>query len=96
MLASAATELIMSGFDAWKYRADREATILAYSQTERGGADTCDCAGCRNFRVTRVDCFPPEFIALLSELAADSDDVAQAFRDDVAHRSDMIAPTVPT
>jgi hypothetical protein len=26
---------------------------------------------------------------------ADSDDVAQAFRDDVAYRNDMIAPTIP-
>lgn len=61
----------MPDFDEWKYRADREATILAYGQTERGGADTCDCAGCRNFRAVRADCFPPEFIALLGQLGID-------------------------
>jgi hypothetical protein len=27
---------------------------------------------------------------------ADSDDVAQAFRDDVAHRSEMMSPTIPS
>ena len=71
MLATTTSELIMSRFDAWKYRADRDATVVAYGQTECGGADTCDCAGCRNFRVARADCFPPEFIALLGELGID-------------------------
>jgi hypothetical protein len=61
----------MSDFDAWKYLADRDATVLAYAQTERGGADTCDCAGCRNFRAARADCFPPDFIALLGQLGID-------------------------
>jgi hypothetical protein len=61
----------MSNFDEWKYRADRDATTLAYSRTDRGGADTCDCAGCRNFRAARADCFPPEFIALLGQLGID-------------------------
>jgi len=71
MLADASCELIMSDFDEWKYRADRDATILAYGRIERGGADTCDCAGCRNFRAARDDCFPPEFIALLAQLGID-------------------------
>jgi hypothetical protein len=71
MLADDAGELIMASFGEWKYRADRDATILAYSQTERGGVDTCDCAGCRNFRVARSDCFPPEFIELLGQLGID-------------------------
>lgn len=61
----------MSDFDEWKYRADRDATILAYARTERGGSDTCDCAGCRNFRAARADCFPAEFIALLGQLGID-------------------------
>jgi hypothetical protein len=71
MPADALRELTMADFDEWKYRVDRDATILAYSRTERGGADTCDCAGCRNFRTARPDCFPPEFIALLSQLGID-------------------------
>src|SRR5262245_30546210 len=61
----------MSGFGQWKYTADREATILAYGRTERGRADTCDCAGCRNFRVARAACFPARFLALLDELGID-------------------------
>jgi hypothetical protein len=51
----------MSSFGQWKYTADRDATILAYGRTERGGADTCNCAGCRNFRVARADSFPADF-----------------------------------
>jgi len=54
-----------------KYTADRAATILAYGRTERGGADTCDCAGCRNFRVARAEAFPTEFLALLDKLGVD-------------------------
>src|SRR5215204_3861594 len=61
----------MSDLDEWKYHADRDATILAYGRTERGGADTCDCAGCRNFRAARGDCFTREYIALLGQLGID-------------------------
>lgn len=61
----------MSGFGQWKYTADRDATILAYGRTERGGADTCNCADCRNFSVARADSFPAEFLALLVELGID-------------------------
>ena len=61
----------MSSFGQWKYTADRDATILAYSRTERGGADTCNCADCRNFRVARADTFPAGFLALLDELGID-------------------------
>jgi hypothetical protein len=61
----------MSSFGQWKYTADRDATILAYGRTERGGADTCNCAGCRNFRVARADSFPADFLALLDKLGVD-------------------------
>jgi hypothetical protein len=71
VLADASRELKMSNFDDWKYKVDRDATISAYARTERGGSDTCDCAGCRNFRVVRADCFPREFNALLDQLGID-------------------------
>jgi hypothetical protein len=61
----------MSSFGQWKYTADRDATILAYGRTERGGADTCDCADCRNFRVARAGSFPAGFLALLYKLGID-------------------------
>ena len=54
-----------------KYTADRDATILAYGRTERGGADTCNCAGCRNFRLARAESFPTEFLALFDKLGID-------------------------
>jgi hypothetical protein len=61
----------MSSFGQWEYTVDRKATILAYSRTERGGADTCNCADCRNFRVARAVSFPAEFLALLDKLGID-------------------------
>lgn len=64
-------ELIMSGFGDWKYTADRDATISAYGRTEWGGADTCDCANCRNFRVARTRVFPDKFLTLLDQLGID-------------------------
>ena len=61
----------MSSFGEWKYTADRDATIIAYGRAERGGADTCDCANCRNFRVARARVFPNEFLTLLDRLGID-------------------------
>lgn len=63
--------LISSRFGNWKYSADRNATMLAYSRTEHGGADTCDCAPCRNFRVVRTHVFPDKFLKLLEQLGVD-------------------------
>jgi hypothetical protein len=54
-----------------KYCVDRDATTLAYSQGGKGGADTCNCSGCRNFRLARAKVFPAEFIALLDQLGID-------------------------
>ena len=61
----------MPDFGRWKYSVDRDATIRAYGQTDHGGADTCDCAGCRNFRLARAQVFPADFLALLDELGID-------------------------
>jgi hypothetical protein len=61
----------MSILGEWKYIVDREATRLAYAQADRGGVDTCDCNGCRNFRVARDGVFPPRFLALLDKLGID-------------------------
>jgi hypothetical protein len=61
----------MPTFGTWAYSVDRAATIRAYSAVEQGGADTCLCAGCRNFRLARADVFPTAFLALLEELGID-------------------------
>jgi len=79
LVANCSPELIVPDFDKWKYRADRDATVLAYGRTERGGADRCDCAGCRNFRAARAHCFPPEFIALLGQLGIDPNKDAEVY-----------------
>jgi hypothetical protein len=61
----------MSSFGEWKYTADRDATMIAYGRAERGGADTCDCAGCRNFRVALARVFSDKFLTLLERLGID-------------------------
>ena len=61
----------MAVFGEWKYSVDRDATRLAYQQVDRGGVDTCDCNGCRNFRVVREQVFPAQFLALLDVLGID-------------------------
>jgi|SRR5579864_6172558 len=61
----------MPSFGKWKYSIDREATIVAYREADRGGVDRCDCVWCRNFRVARAQVFPAEFHALLDQLGID-------------------------
>jgi hypothetical protein len=58
-------------FGEWEYVADRNATARAYALAERGGADACGCAGCRNFRLARARIFPARFLELLDELGID-------------------------
>jgi len=69
----------MPSFGHWVYTADRDATIEAYSQIERGGADRCDCAWCRNFRKVRPQVFPSEFLALLGVLGIDPNKDAEVY-----------------
>lgn len=70
----------MARFGQWKYTADRGATILAYSRAEQGGADRCDCAGCRNFRIARAQVFPAAFLTLLDQLGIDPRKEAEVYR----------------
>lgn len=51
--------------------ADNAATREVYARIACGGADTCNCLPCRNFRLARDDAFPPEFRSLLDELGID-------------------------
>jgi len=70
----------MPTFGRWKYGVDREATLHAYAQVERGGSARCDCAGCRNFRLARARVFPAEFLALLDSLGIDPVKDAEVYR----------------
>jgi hypothetical protein len=58
---------------------DRNATIAAYRGVERGGSDTCECAGCRNFRLARKLAFPDDFISLLDRLGIDPSKDAEVY-----------------
>ena len=57
--------------DRWKYSVDRDATVVAYAQIASGYSDSCDCSGCRNFRLVREQVFPPDFIKALDALGID-------------------------
>jgi hypothetical protein len=58
-------------FGEWKFTIDREATLRAYAQAKAGGADSCSCNGCRNFRLARERAFPRDFLLLLERLGID-------------------------
>ncbi len=61
----------MASFGQWSYSTDRNATERAYSKAEKGGADTCNCVPCRNFRKARTIAFPAAFLTLLDQLGID-------------------------
>lgn len=50
---------------------DSDATRNAYARIARGGADSCNCLACRNYRLVREVAYPAEFRALLDELGVD-------------------------
>jgi hypothetical protein len=70
----------MSEFGQWRYTADRDGTIRAYVQEERGFTEKCGCADCRNFRLARGQVFPPAFVALLDQLGIDPEKEAEVYR----------------
>jgi hypothetical protein len=61
----------MLDFAKTRYTVDRDATIAAYARAQAGCADTCECAGCRNFRLARATIFPQPFLALLDRFGID-------------------------
>ena len=56
---------------SWDIRYDYQATLEAYAQIERGGAQLCTCCHCRNFLEVREKVFPKEFRDLLYSLGID-------------------------
>jgi hypothetical protein len=61
----------MPEFGQWQFECDPEATQLAYSHVESGGAKRCDCNGCRNFVAARERVFPKAFLEFLATLGVD-------------------------
>jgi hypothetical protein len=61
----------LARFGEWEFTCDSEATVAAYAQVMAGGADTCTCTWCRNFRVVRDRVFPAAFVELLESLGID-------------------------
>ena len=70
----------MAQFGQWKYSADRDATIRAYAQEEKGFTQKCGCAECRNFSLVRGRVFPPAFLTVLSDLGIDPEKEAEVYR----------------
>jgi hypothetical protein len=62
----------MATFGDWSYYADPEATARAYRSAEHAGAETCGCAGCRNFLLARNNVYPAPFLTLLEQLGVDA------------------------
>lgn len=52
----------------WVLDCDVEATRAGYQTISQGGAESCNCAGCRNFLAQRDAAYPPEVLNLFNEL----------------------------
>src|SRR5258708_5745822 len=52
----------------WILDCDVEATRAGYETISAGGAESCDCAGCRNFLAQRDSVYPAEVLNLFDEL----------------------------
>jgi hypothetical protein len=48
----------------WILDCDVEATRAGYETISVGGAESCDCAGCRNFLAQRDSVYPAEVLNL--------------------------------
>jgi hypothetical protein len=51
----------------WILDCDVEATRAGYETISTGGAETCDCAGCRNLLAQRGSVYPAEVLDLFNE-----------------------------
>lgn len=58
-------------FGEWQFTCDRQATLDAYAREEAGGADSCTCNGCRNFRLVRDRVYPKAFLEFLESFGID-------------------------
>ena len=70
----------MTRFGQWQFECDPEATRIAYSRVDRGGADSCTCNGCRNFIAARSQIFPKAFLEFLASVGIDSTKDGEAYR----------------
>ena len=52
----------------WILDCDVAATRAGYETISAGGAETCGCAGCRNFLAQRDSAYPAEVLNLFNEL----------------------------
>jgi len=62
---------ILTNFAQWQYTVDVAATTAAHARATHGGSESCECNGCRNFRLVRSQVYPAEFIALLESMGID-------------------------
>lgn len=69
----------MATFGQWQFEFDAEATKMAYSRVDRGGAESCSCNGCRNFVAARSRVFPKPFLEFLATLGVDPLKDAEAY-----------------
>jgi hypothetical protein len=61
----------VASFGEWEFTYDRAATVAAYARETVGGADSCACIWCRNFRLVRDQVYPQSFLAFLESVGID-------------------------
>jgi hypothetical protein len=63
--------MIIVNIPPWKIYCDNIATLQAYNQIERGGAERCDCDYCLNFLKVRDEVYPETVKDFFSQLGID-------------------------
>jgi hypothetical protein len=73
-------------FGKWEFTCDSQATFDAYAREAAGGADTCTCTGCRNFRLVRDRVYPKAFLQFLESVGIDP------FKDGEVYQNGEVEP----
>ncbi len=65
---------------SWDILYDYEATVEAYAQIERGGAEVCGCCHCRNFLQVHETVYPRGFRDFVRSLGIDCAKEAEVYQ----------------
>ena len=64
----------------WIFDCDVEATRAGYETISHGGAESCNCAGCRNYLAQRDSAYPAEVLDLFNQLGVNYKLDAETYR----------------
>ena len=72
--------MVQITYREWIFDCDVEATHAGYETISTGGAESCNCAGCRNFVAQRDSFYPAEVLNLFDQLGVNYKRDAETYR----------------